>query len=277
MEDSKLHRNGKTARDCFWLWAHEAGSHNNGWGLSGCSRMTPTEAAFYLGIPNLIMVRYEGKPTPPFFQYALPFKALRQVVWSIVGAGGQTGEEERDAALALADCLPNLTGVMMDDFFKNAAPNTPDRVAVLSVEELRQVRRRLASTGGGLDLWVVLYDHQFSLPVGEHLKLCDKVSFWTWKATALENLERNFEQAERLAPSAGKVLGCYMWDYGQGQPMPVDLMEKQCELGLGWLRQGRIEGMIFLASCICDLELEAVEWTREWIAGKGEERIGAAP
>ena len=36
-------------------------------------------------------------------------------------------------------------------------------------------------------------------------------------------------------------------------------------------RQGRIDGMIFLASCLCDLGLEAVEWTRAWIADVGNQ------
>jgi hypothetical protein len=64
-----------------------------------------------------------------------------------------------------------------------------------------------------------------------------------------------------------------MWDYGEKRPMPVELMEKQCTLGLEWLHQGRIEGLVFLASCICDLELEAVEWTRQWIARVADERL----
>ena len=59
-----------------------------------------------------------------------------------------------------------------------------------------------------------------------------------------------------------------MWDYGAKRPMPVNLMEKQCETGLQWLQEGRIEGMIFLASCICDLGLETVEWTRG-VGGQG--------
>jgi hypothetical protein len=43
-----------TVRDKSWLWGHDAGAHNDGWGLPRPSRMTPTEAAFYLGVPNLI-------------------------------------------------------------------------------------------------------------------------------------------------------------------------------------------------------------------------------
>jgi len=31
--------------------------------------------------------------------------------------------------------------------------------------------------------------------------------------------------------------------------------------------------MIFLASCICDLDLEAVEWTRAWIDQVGNEQL----
>ena len=64
-----------------------------------------------------------------------------------------------------------------------------------------------------------------------------------------------------------------MWDYGQKAPMPLESMKQQCELGLRWLREGRIEGMIFLASCICDLELEAVEWTRTWIASVADQAL----
>lgn len=261
---------GETIRDRFWLWGHEAGSHDSGYNLPAPSRMTPAEGAFYLGIPNLIMVRYDGRPAPPFARYAIPFRPLRQLVWSVVGAGGQTGEAEREEVLALASRMPNLTGVMMDDFFR--APSGEAGVGVLSCEELRHLRSRLDR----LDLWVVLYDYQLELPVRDHLTLCDRVTLWTWESRNLVNLEANLERAEALVPPGSLVLGCYLWDYGQKAPMPLAQMERQCELGLRWLRQGRIQGMIFLASCIGDLELEAVEWTRQWIAAVGDQALTPA-
>src|SRR5437899_11335406 len=61
----------ESARDRFWLWGHYEGSHNERWNLPGKSRITPVEAAFYMSIPNVILVRYEGKPELPFDQYAL--------------------------------------------------------------------------------------------------------------------------------------------------------------------------------------------------------------
>lgn len=131
-------------------------------------------------------------------------------------------------------------------------------MGALSTNQLRTLR-------SGLDLWVVLYDYQLDLPVSAHLEQCDVVTFWTWEARNLAQLEENIEACRKLCGGCRIVLGCYMWDFGVKAPMPTGSMQHQCELGLHWLRDGRIDGMIFLASCICDLELEAVEWTRSWI------------
>lgn len=258
------------ARECFWLWGHESGSHDEGWGLDRGSRVSPVEAACYMGIHNIIMVRYGADPLPLSPQYLVPFRALRRVVWSVVGAGGTHQHDELARVLEVPRRLPNMTGVMMDDFFRR----TQEDVGVLSVAELRSLRDRLSRADRPLDLWVVLYDHQLDLPVGPHLALCDKVTFWTWKAQQLEGLEEGFGRFERLVPDGrGKVLGCYMWDYGAKRPMPLELMQRQCELGLRWLEERRIEGMIFLASCICDLGLDAVEWTRQWIRQAGPHEV----
>ena len=114
---------------------------------------------------------------------------------------------------------------------------------------------------------------ELDMPVQAHLEFCDKITFWTWEARNLERLEENAATWQALAANSRRVLGCYMWDYGGRQPMPLGLMERQCELGRQWLRQGRIHGLIFLASCICDLELEAVEWTRRWLQTVGDEPL----
>jgi hypothetical protein len=262
-----------TVRDRLWLWGHDAGAHNDGWGLPQASRITPAEAAFYLGIPNLIMVRYLGRPPLPFDQYALPFRALKRVVWSVVGAGGKTDERERAHVLDLAARHPNITGLMLDDFFGSEQAAQGDDPAALPPEKLRELCTQLTVSGRRLRLWAVLYKHQLDRPLAPYLELLDVVSLWTWDSERLAGLKGNLERLEKAAPRCGKVLGCYLWDYGTKRPMPLDLMRHQCEVGLRWLRQGRIEGMIFLASCLCDLELEAVEWTRNWIAQVGHEQL----
>jgi len=268
--------NMSNVREKLWIWGHEAGSHNintggDGLGLEGSSRMTPAEGAFYLGVPNIIMVRYNNKPKPPYDKHAMALSPLKRVVWSIVGASGITGNDEITLVCDLATRFPNICGVMMDDFFRK--PGNELGLGVFSPEEIGAIKNRLTVAGRKLDLWVVLYNHQLDYPVASHLKQCDVVTFWTWRARDIDMLEQNFERVERLAPSIRKVLGCYMWDYGDHKPMPVALMEKQCQLGLRWLHEKRIDGMIFLASCICDYGLETVEWTKAWIGKVGDEKL----
>lgn len=260
-------------RDRFWIWGHEAGSHNSQYGLKGLSRMTPAEGAYYLGVPNAIMVRYKGKPTHPFDQQAIALSPLEKVVWSTVGAGGETEENELERVLDLARRFTNICGIQMDDFFY-AKPDEKGRIAVHTPEELEAMKKRLMINGRRLDLWVTVYTTNLDIPkVERSLQKFDVLTYWTWKAKELNNLEQNFDRLEHVGPSARKVLGCYMWDYGDHKPIPISLMELQCELGLKWLNESRIEGMVFLASCICDLGLEAVEWTRRWIRQVGRKKL----
>ena len=259
-----------TVRDRLWIWGHEAGIHNKGWDLPADSRMTPLEGACYLGVPNMIMVRYEGQPAMPFDQYALALRPLKRLYWSTVGAGGENSAEERAHVLALAQRFPNIMGLFMDDFFH--APEHAGDAGVLPVEQISALKQEMRLPDRTLRLGVTLYTHQLDMPLAPYLALCDDVSLWTWRAADLRNMEANMARLEQLAPDSNKLLGLYMWDYGTHQPMPVEFMEQQCETGLAWLRDGRIAGMIFLASCICDLELDAVEWSRAWIA-----RVGNTP
>lgn len=263
-----------TLRDRFWVWGHEPGSHDGHYNLPGTSRMTPVEGAFYLGVPNLIMVAIAGKPEPPFDQRALPMRPLRRVVWSIIGDSSSTRHQaQTDLApvIDLATRCPNLVGGIMDDFFHT--PDPAGRFSRRSVDELAEFRTALHASPNPLDLWVVAYTHELDWPVGPHLSQCDVVTLWTWKAKDLPALETNLGKLEALAPSQRKLLGVYLWDYGDNKPMTTEAMRFQCERGLRWLREGRIEGMIFLATCIGDLEIEAVEWTRRWIAEVGDERM----
>ena len=259
-----------TIRDRLWLWGHESGSHNEEWSLPAASQIMPAQAAADMGIPNVIMVRYfqdyDAKA------YAESLRDTKRVVWSIVGASGINEGSDMAPLRAMAANYPNWRGVMMDDFFLTSDPAA---TAVYSAEDLQAIQNQLDINGRKLDLWVVLYDHQLEMPIKDHLAQCDVLTYWTWRGQDLDKLEANFARAEALAPECRKVLGCYMWDYGDKKPLSVELMRQQCELGLQWLRAGHIDGMIFLASCICDLDIEAVHWTREWIRQVGDEPLSS--
>jgi hypothetical protein len=262
--------------DRIWLWGHAPGSHTSRavdremWGLPGVSAIPPADAADYMGIRNCVMVVYHNEPAPPFNRDALALSNLDRVVWSVVGDASTTrtgdGASDLDEVLSIAGLYLNISGGIMDDFVHAGRPRLP-------LEAVATTQKRLNGFRRPLDLWVVLYNGQDLSAVADHLRFCDVLTFWTMKGAELSGLQDAFGRFVEQTPGKRRVLGCYMWNYGEKQPMTVEQMEHQCDLGLRWLREGAIEGIIFLASCICDLGLEAVEWTREWVLEVGEEEL----
>ena len=268
-----------TLRDRVWMWGHDARSLKNSYGLgSRGGDIMPGEAIKYMGIPNVCMVRFTGTPLPPFDDYVKQFARAKRLTWSFVdGDGRHTTQQKRRQALDLAAKLPNFVGLDMDDFFLgNALPKTDgaEAPAHLSVEQVQQVQKELVVRGRRLDLSIVLYSNQLHPAIKRHLDIVDVVYFWTWRARDLENLEGNFAAYRKIIPTKRTRLGIYMWDFGEGKPIPLKLMEHQCRLGLQWLRKGEIEGMIFHCTPLCDMKLEAVEWSKNWIARHADEVVG---
>jgi len=417
-----------TVRDRLWVWGLDASfdwpAHEEGESPAK-NRMSPVEGAVHLGVPNVMFIQYQGIPAAPFQQYYPPFKAMKQVYWTLSNNGNQVHElgQEQERVYQLAADNPNITGLLLDDFLIGpfgdnddshwlAANNAtfpvslvlslpqevvadslvltqtawegggyrtakfavdvsrdgtnwqevvtgelPDeagatrklsfpeqplgflRVRVLSshdtqvamscglkalalfrqdqtvsltgtqfrasseypgheamklllpritagggakiftsqvsTRDLAVAKRRIQAIGGRkLDLAVVVYSHQIDQGIVPMLKDVDTVLFWTWESSELKNLEANFRRLQEILPGKKVILGCYLWDFSlPTRIIPIELMEHQCELGLKWLRAGEIEGIIFLGSNIMDKHLKAVEWTREWIARVGEERL----
>jgi hypothetical protein len=415
-------------RDHLWVWGHDASfdwpAHEDG-ETPGKNRMTPVEGAVYLDVPNVMFIQYQGIPAAPFQQYYTPFKAMKQVYWTLSNNGNQAHElgQEQEHVYQLAADNPNITGLLLDDFLigpfgdnedshwlaaNNAAfpvslvaslpqevtadslaltqtawegggyrtakfavdvsrdgtnwqevatgelPDDPGatgklsfpeqplgllRVRVLSShdtqvamscglkalalfrkdqpvslagaqfrasseypgheavrlllpgvvadggakvftsqvgpQDLAAAKRRMqAIDGRKLDLAVVVYNRQIDPGIVPILKDVDSVLFWTWDSSDLKDLEANFRRLKELLPGKKVFLGCYLWDFcSPPHTISTDLMEHQCELGLKWLRAGEIEGMIFLGTNIMDKNLKAVEWTREWIARVGDEKL----
>jgi hypothetical protein len=119
----------------------------------------------------------------------------------------------------------------------------------------------------------VIYDRQLNPGARAHIAELDQLCLWTSRPADLKNLETNLVVLEKLAPSKQLFLGCYMYDFDGRKPLSVDLMRYQTELGYRWLKEGRIAGMIFLATSNVDIGLEAVDWTRRWIQANGNQKI----
>ena len=164
-----------TVRDHLWIFTCPAGLDNDSLERGHCrggSRMTPAEGAFFLDVPNLLLIRCSDLPKLPcdehgraktsFEQYAISFQPLDRVVWSVVGGSGRGSMKELDYVLPLAREFPNISGIYLDDFTieqKQADGRTISRPA-LAPSELKVARERLKSLGRPMDIWVTLYTYE---------------------------------------------------------------------------------------------------------------------
>lgn len=260
-----------TVRDRFWLFGSPTGSTAPHTGRR--TVMSPAEGAFYMGIPNIYMNQANagaeaelGRFEPPFEQYAVALRPFKRVLWGLVGSGGFTTPEERKEGLELIRKTPNFVGAHLDDFFTSKATG---KRAALTVEELQEIRQTLKAAGRPLEIYSTYYTTLLQLPLGDYLKLLDGVTFWTWKPEDLVHLASNLAKVKELAPQLKVILGCYLVDFIRKASIPIPAMQQQCELGLEYLRQKRIEGMMFLGNGVMDIGFAAVQWTREWIQKVG--------
>jgi len=264
----------ETVRDRLWVFSFAANSDFVHTGRR--SVMSAAEGNFYLGVPNILMVQSSEKESPygrfepPFEQYTMALRPLKSVVWSLVGSGGFNKAEETAEVLDMAKRVPNFRGVMLDDFFNSKADG---KRAQWTVEELADVRRKLDQTGKKLDIFVTFYVKQFDLPLKDYLELIDVLMLWNMDSAGIRNVEEDLQKLDRIYPHKRKMLGCYLVDYPKKQGIPVDLMKHQCEVGLRWLQQGRIEGIVFMGNTVMDVGFESVEWTRSWIQQVGDTKL----
>lgn len=264
-----------TLRDRLWLFGSPTGStapHTR-----RRTVMSPAEGALYLGLPNIYMNQANagaeaklGRFEPPFEQYAIALRPFKRVLWGLVGSGGFTTPEERKEGLELIQKTPNFVGAHLDDFFTTKATG---KRAVLTVEELADIRKTLKSAGRPLEIYSTYYTSLLKLPLDDYLKLLDGVTFWTWKPEDLEHLEANVAKIKQLAPHLKVIQGCYLVDFTKRVSIPIPAMQRQCEFGLEALKAKRIEGMMFLSNGVMDVGFEAVEWTRDWIQRMGDTQI----
>lgn len=293
-----------TVRDRFWIFTVYAGGDNDyleRGGVRGGSRMTPAEGAFWLGVPNLLLIRSHEQPALPggqswraktsFEQYATSFQPLDSVCWSVVGSGGKGGLGELYPVIQLARKFPNINGIYLDDFIIDAKKRPDGIVAgrpALQPEELKKARESLKSVGRPMDIWITLYTHEITPPrktkspafrgceppLAEFLDLFDVLTLWTWNSDELVALEENMDALQKIAPKKARIaLGLYIWDYHNSRPVPQELMRHQCELGLKWLKSGRIHEMIFLANTVLDVGVPGAEFARQWIAEVGSQPL----
>lgn len=264
--------------DRLWMWGHGAGSTDTLYGIPTGHGIDEADAIRSMGITNLCVIRWlnlpkpenEGDPSkPPFANFCKTLTDVKRVAWSVVDGGTQSYEQKKAWAFDLAEKLPNLTTFFFDDFFIGTPTLEGGRTepeAHLTVAQLKEFRVEMSAHLRRPELAAVLYSNQINEHIVPHLNEFDVVSFWTWHATDLAALESNFRRYREFLPNKRTLLGIYMWDFGNQCPVTSEMMTHQLDFALEKYKRGEIEGMIFHCTPLCDIGLEAVEQSRQWIA-----------
>jgi hypothetical protein len=289
----------RTIRDHLWIFTVPAGCDDDWYeqgGVRGGSRMTPAEGAFYLNVPNLILVRNQERPQLPnlekwrakttYDQYAISFRPLDRVLWSVVGSSGAGGMRELSPVLDLAAKYPNIAGIYLDDFIVDASPRNGRNIGrpALTPAELQAARDRMKALKRPMEIWATLYSHEVvpdhryfrgcDPPLADFLHLFDMLTLWTWSSEELKTLDQSLAALEKIAPKSARIaLGMYVWDFDGKKPVPLDLMKYQCARALEWIKQRRIHEIIVLGNTGLDLGLPSAEYVRDWIAQVADQPI----
>lgn len=281
-------------------------------GYRGGSRMTPVEGAHWLGVPNLLFItQNHNRPKAMWFeskwkakttmdQWAISFESMKGVNWAAVGSSGGGGLKTVPDIVTLAKAYPNFTGIYLDDFINDPtkrADGTLIGKPAMSLADLKSMRGQLAKVGRPMEIWTTIYTREFDRqhkeftdcepPLTEFMKDFDVLVLWTWQSDELRDLEQSLAKLEAVKPKTTRIaLGIYLWDYTGvdeakkadptyrwGKPVPLDLMEHQCSLGLKWLKEGRVCDLVILGNSHLDIGIPSAPWMREWVKKHGDEKL----
>ena len=173
-----------------------------------------------MGIPGCFVVRWTNNPKKAELpEYMKQFRNMKRIGFSITDSAEESFEEKVRLGFEYADKMPNLTTLIMDDFFSYKGYG-------LSLDAIREVQR--GTSERGMKLGVVLYSdaNDIKPEFKSVLDLCDEVTFWFWHGKNVGTIEARVEKLRDLIGSEKPILlGQYMYDFGGRKQMPGAVME----------------------------------------------------
>ena len=266
---------GDTIGDRLWMWGHHRDSfkalkgRKEGYNLPYETRIDMAAACREMDVPGCFVVRWTNNPTAAELPgYMRQFAQTKRVGFSITDSAVESFDEKVRLGLAYADRMPNLTSLVMDDFWSGASKGA----------DLAKIARVHGATAArGMRLGVVLYSDQNGVK-GEFkdvLDLCDEVTFWFWHGKNVNTIEAQVGKLRDLIGTEKPILlGQYMYDFGGRREMPGRDMEVQLAATSRLLSQKAIDGVIFHCTPLVDMNLDAVDVSRAWIRENASKEWG---
>ena len=268
---------GDTIGDRLWMWGHHAdsfasmkGDTREYYNLPFDRRIDMAAACRDMNIPGCFVVRWRNLPKKADLpEYMKQFKDTKRVGFSITDSAKESFEDKVAFALKFADEMPNLTSLVMDDFFSYKGYG-------LTMDSLRAAKERIAARR--LKLGVVLYSdaNEVKAEFKDVLDLCDEVTFWFWHGKNVNTIEAQVGKLRDLVGTEKPILlGQYMYDFGGKKEMSGADMEVQLAATSRLLSQKAIDGVIFHCTPLVDMNLDAVNVSRAWIRENASREWGS--
>ena len=257
-------------RDKIWLLGETPGSHHK-WAdyrLPGVNTMTPMEGLEFYGVRNLCRMKMKSDGDLSYVTDKLIVDdkgVMDKLSLSLTGAGERPIDADRntmDEILEVAKKEKRLVSAINDDFFHG------DRPKIYTPDVLREQREILhTAVDHPVEFWSVVYERSYlaNEDVYAHAKEFDLTTFWIWYGENLKEIKKYFEWGKGLTKEGRVILGIYMWDYGNGCPIPDDVMKMQLDFAYETLISGEAEGIMLHSSNNSDIGLTATDITRKWL------------
>lgn len=264
-------------RDKLWLCTFRAHNDDRYYALEperriGCwSRITPAEGAHMLGIKNVIMVMSDGIPVPFSVEsegYVDSFYRMNNVWWSVTGCFGFRLGLEEDYILKISENDSKINGAFAYDLL-NFTKSDEEVKSILETS-----KEKLEKNKKNIELWASVqfdaskhYSDSGCCDALDGVVVCNKYS------DEIPNMEKQFEEFEKLFPGKKKMLGINMYDYLNFKALTANDMEFQLNLGKKLIKEGRIEGMVIHTNCNLGLGFDSEFYTRKWVDDFADEEI----
>ncbi len=263
------------AGDKFWIFgvrAHQddvffGPAYRNKTAKRYWSRITPAEAAYILDVPNVMMIACDGEPAPfshDAYGYLESFTPMKNVLWGCTGSGGFRMGREEEFICSVLDDYPNVRGGFLDDFFGKWHKKPEEERQVLLRNLKNEILEGLSKANRPMELCSVCYTHELDKVTPELSDGITTIALFT-SQDQIMNWEEHIEKALKVFPDKKILLGIYMFEFSTCVPTPIELMEHQCEIGLRYMKEGKLDGMIFECNAEMGIGFESDLWLREWV------------
>lgn len=254
-------------RDTFWLWGHPVNACRNDIKPLRDMLVTPAECARYFGFPNVFYVPFGHEMD--IEEYSKDLVGIEKSGISIEFWKDPAGNR-MDETFKIASLFKNINRLVFDDFFNEASLHN-STWGDYSIGQLLEIRERIHAAG--LEMWVVLYQHQLDLEIQEYLDVFDGVSFWFWSEPTKEEYHKYSKLFMDKTVGKRRLIGCYLYDFGRNQEATPDLVRYQLDQNKILIHNGEIEGVILHNNNFGDLGFSAYEEAKLWMDEHGDELV----